>query len=147
MRQCIPQFSLCRKCDKLGCNSLSPLWRINTGCGHSFHIECTLPTVSVCPVCHATLQEKMETLGKAANLAVFKPSEKTTDDENNDGDDSDVDDDGTHSNVAEDEEDDVDQDEDMINDYDDSGRGPDATIVFGLVGEIARWQHASTPSQ
>ena len=52
----------------------------------------------------------METLGKAANLAVFKPSEKTTDDENNDSDDCDVDD-GTHSNV---QEDDVDQDEDLI---------------------------------
>ena len=84
----------------------------------------------------------METLGKAANLAVFKPSEKTTDDENNDSDDCDVDD-GTHSNV---QEDDVDQDEDLINDDDDQ-EGPDATIVFSLVGEIARWQHASTPSQ
>ena len=64
---------------------------------------------------------------------------------NNMSDDSDVDD-GTHCNVQqEDEQDDVDQDEDVI--YDDPGRGPDATIVFGLVGEIARWQHASTPSQ
>ena len=87
----------------------------------------------------------METLGKAANLSVFKPSEKITDDENSESDDSDVDD-GTHCNVQKDEQDDVDQDdEDVI--YDDPGRRPDATIVFGLVGEIARWQHASTPSQ
>ena len=76
--------------------------------------------MSVFPVCHATLQEKMETLGKAANLAVFKPSEKITDDENSESDDSDVDD-GTHCNVQEDEQDDADQDEDVINDDDDPG--------------------------
>ena len=125
------------------CHSLSPLWRINTGCGHSFHIECTLPTVSVCPVCHAILQKKMETLGKAANLAVFKATEKIRRDD--DDSESDSDDNGAQNIQGDDVED---RDEAMTSD--DDGRqqkGPDATVVFSLVGEIAGWQHACTPSQ
>ena len=54
--------------------SVTPLWNVFRGCGHSFHIECIMPKISDCPICEATLLLKVETLGKTANNAVFSPA-------------------------------------------------------------------------
>ncbi|CAB3984002.1 Hypothetical predicted protein [Paramuricea clavata] len=52
------------------------LWRVFQGCGHSFHIQCTLPDISVCQICKNLLTTKVSSLGKTANEAVhhFDPS-------------------------------------------------------------------------
>ena len=47
-----------RKCDLLECNKESLWWKVFRGCGHSFHIECVLPDISVCKICESTLKEK-----------------------------------------------------------------------------------------
>ena len=66
-------MSFCdRKCDLLDCKKSSPLWTVFRGCGHSYHLECLLPDLSVCKICEATLLSKVETLGKTANDAVLK---------------------------------------------------------------------------
>ena len=71
-----------RKCDLLECNKESPLWKVFRGCGHSFHIECVLPDISVCKICESTLKEKIDSLGKVANDAVFHHNlRETVDDE------------------------------------------------------------------
>ena len=49
-------------------------WRtwdtIFNGCGYSFHVQCTLPEISTCPLCQSTLLAKIEALGRAANNAL-----------------------------------------------------------------------------
>ena len=63
------------------------------GCGHSFHIECILPDLSVCRICESTLHAKLEVLGHTANEAVLAnlssddQDEDTSDDEQSDDDD------------------------------------------------------------
>ena len=60
------------------------------GCGHSFHIECILPDLSVCRICESTLHAKLEVLCHTANEAVlanFSSDEDTSDDEQSDDDD------------------------------------------------------------
>ena len=49
------------------------LWRVFQGCGHSFHIECNLPGISVCNICKELLATKACSLGKTlANSAVHQ---------------------------------------------------------------------------
>ena len=52
------------------CTNDSPIWKVFNGCGHSFHVQCTLPEISTCPLCQSTLLAKIEALGRAANNAV-----------------------------------------------------------------------------
>ena len=52
------------------CTSNSPIWKVLQGCGHSFHVLCILPEIGTCPLCHATILEKIESLGQTANNAV-----------------------------------------------------------------------------
>ena len=66
------------------CEKESPLWKIFRGCGHSFHIECVLPDISVCQICQSTLLTKLEVLGKVANEAVFNHDLRATLQENED---------------------------------------------------------------
>ena len=84
----------------MDCQRESTLWRIFRGCGHSFHLECNLPEVSVCHLCKSLLQSEVMTLGKTANEAVTKfiketveeasdVDEETSDDENEASDDED----------------------------------------------------------
>jgi hypothetical protein len=42
------------------------MWRIFRGCGHSFHIECNLPDISVCSICKSLVQFEVVTLGNMA---------------------------------------------------------------------------------
>jgi len=75
-------------CDANQCTRQSPLWRVFYGCGHSFHIECNLPDISVCKVCQEFLSTKAASLGKTANKAVHDV-DLESDDHNSDEDDSD----------------------------------------------------------
>ena len=68
------------------------------GCGHSFHIECLLPDLSVCKICQATLLSKVEVLGKTANNAVFNNCDSHF---NEDSDDETSDDDSESDEEAE----------------------------------------------
>ena len=81
----------------------SVLWKLFRGCGHSFHVACLLPDISICKICQAQLLEQIKTLGKTANKAVF----------------SSVDDQSTDEEIAdtEDDDDDTDDDDDLL--YDD----------------------------
>ncbi len=58
------------KCDSIGCTRECTLFRVFRGCGHSFHVECNLPDVSVCQVCKAFLTKRIEILSETANKAV-----------------------------------------------------------------------------
>ena len=90
-----------RKCDLLECNKESPLWKVFHGCGHSFHIECVLPDISVCKICESTLKEKIDSLGKVANDAVFHHNlRETVDDEGQESDEESETDDGTEDDDA-----------------------------------------------
>ena len=73
------------------CDKKSPLWKVFRGCGHSFHIECTLPDQSVCRICESTLHAKLETLGRTANEAVSSNTGSTPRDHDQDEDTSDDD--------------------------------------------------------
>ena len=71
------------------------------GCGHSFHIECVLPDISVCKICESTLKAKIENLGKVANADVFhRDLSKTVDDEEPESDEESETDDGTEDDDA-----------------------------------------------
>ena len=68
----VPSISIWHsKCDKVECNRDSPLLPIFRGCGHSFHLECNLPEINVCPICKDFLKSKVKLLGKTANDAVI----------------------------------------------------------------------------
>ena len=75
------------------CNKNSPLWKVFRGCGHSFHIACTLPDLSVCDICESTLHKKLEVLGHKANKAVFTNIDSIADNQDNDTSDDDPNDD------------------------------------------------------
>ena len=90
-----------RKCDLLECNKESPLWKVFRGCGHSFHIECVLPDISVCKICESTLKEKIDSPGKVANDTVFHHNlRKTVDDKGQESDEESETDDGTEDDDA-----------------------------------------------
>ena len=59
------------------------------GCGHSFHVECLLPDVSICKICQTTLLSKIEVLGKTANDAVLNGGSQTNEDVDEDTSDDD----------------------------------------------------------
>ena len=109
------------------CNSASPLWRIFRGCGHSVHIKCNLPNISVCSICQSMIKSKIETLGKTANDAVTNFAKE--DDENDESDD-----DGESSD---------DDDEQAVNsDEDDS---IEETAIDALITGIGSWAHILPP--
>ena len=60
------------------------------GCGHSFHVECLLPDVSICKICQTTLLSKIEVLGKTANDAVLNGGSQTNEDVDEDTSDDDM---------------------------------------------------------
>ena len=126
-----------RKCDKIGCSSSSPIWRVNSGCGHSFHIECILPTVSVCPICLETINNKVASLGKAANLATFQTTGSSGDEIEDTDDEESVDGDSEHGTC--------DNDSMTKSGHDNQEFAPN--IVSNIINEIAMWNHARAPSQ
>ena len=86
------------------CTLVHPQWKLFSGCGHSFHLEGILPNVSTFPVCKATLQSNVQTLGRKANDAVFDGSfdeDEAVDDVKDSGE---ADDDGEASGADVDEE-------------------------------------------
>ena len=85
----------------MDCQSESTLWRIFRGCGHSFHLECNLPEVSVCRLCKSLLQSKV-TLGKTANEAVTKFIKETVEEASDD--DEEISDDEDEASDDEDNE-------------------------------------------
>lgn len=90
-------YLLNSKCDSTGCTRESTLFRVFQGCGHSFHVECNLPDVSVCKICKAFLKERIAKLNVTANKAVKEfdadddegesddEGEEIEDDDENDG--------------------------------------------------------------
>ena len=125
-------FAVNRKCDLLKCNKESPLWRVFGGCGHSFHIECVLPDISVCKICQSTLLTKLEELGKVANEAVFTNDLRDTLD---DEDETESDDEGEMDEVDTDENDEQVDSNDELNDRD----------INLLLQRIRRWERPDTP--
>ena len=98
----------------ISCNKVNPLWNVFRGCGHSFHIECILPSINDCPVCEATLLSSVQDLGTTANNAVFTPAvnfeaDQQSDDEINDEEDIDDDDNDAERTEVEENEITVDQ--------------------------------------
>ena len=73
-----------RVCDSTECTRQSTFWRVFRGCGHSFHIECNLPDLSLCQICKGLLSSKVGSLGRTANEAVhqFDPTGVQGSDEN-----------------------------------------------------------------
>ena len=129
-------ISICRKCDKVDCrlDSLdSPIWRVFTGCGHSFHVQCNLPNISTCPICLSYLNARIVTLSSTATDAIKNPS---ADRENDDSEDAESDDDDEESDEDEDETDDSD-------DADDGGSS--SSRVDKLIHAISSWQRAAIP--
>ena len=99
-------------CSSIHCSRQSILWRVFQGCGHSFHIECNLPNISVCKVCKELLTTKACSLGTTANSAVhnFGPTldvqdtdcdedESSDEDEDRDDSDSEFSPDGEHDEM------------------------------------------------
>ena len=123
-----------RKCDKAGCHRISPLWKIFSGCGHSFHLECILPAISTCSVCQETLQAKMTSLGKSANDAVQMSF---------DGDDGE-DDEGSNEN-EDDDNDDLDNSREEIEIVDNSANVAPQNLV-SLIASISTWRRNLAPS-
>ena len=121
-----------RKCDKIGCRSSSPIWRVNLGCGHSFHIECILPTVSVCPICLDSINNKVASLGKAAKQATFQTNESSGDEIEVADDEESVDKDSEHGMC--------DNDSVTTSGHDNQEFAPN--IVSNIINEIAMWNQA-----
>ena len=114
-----------RKCDLVECNSSSPLWRIFRGCGHSVHIPCNLPNISVCVICQSTIKSKIQNLSKTANDAVTNfPKE---DDQNEQSDD-----DSENSD-----------DDDDLNSYEENSI--EETSIHDLISIIDSWAHILPP--
>ena len=67
------------------------------GCGHSFHLECNLPDISVCPLCKDLIKSKIESLGKTANEAVMNLNQKSAQAPPNDDDDETSDGEGSRA--------------------------------------------------
>jgi hypothetical protein len=109
------------------------LWRIFRGCGHSFHLECNLPDISVCSVCKSLLELKIASLSKTANNAVkkFSPEASGKDDSDDNEDSSDDDDD------ASDEE---------IDAHDIEQPNIGESTIGALVSKISSWTHVQPPT-
>ncbi len=86
----------------------------------------------------------METLGKAANLAVHR-SNKQDDDSNRITTDSSRS--AQHHEQHQTEDPNDDEDEPMALNDDGQLEDPDADVISILVGEIASWRHAHFPKQ
>ena len=105
------------------------LWKVFRGCGHSFHVECVLPDISVCKICQSPLVTKLKDLGKVANEAVLKQEPIAENEEEQELDDGEELDGG--------DEDDEDQFEsgDVVNERD----------VDELLQQIRCWQRVDIP--
>ena len=114
-----------RKCDLVECNSTSPLWRIFRGCGHSVHIECNLPNISVCVICQSTIKSKIQTLSKTANDAVTNLAKEDDAKEESD-----------------DDRENSDDDDDLNSDEDNS---IEETSIDDLISRIGSWAHIVPP--
>ena len=121
-----------RKCDLLECNRQSPLWKVFRGCGHSFHIECVLPDISVCKICESTLKQKIEDLGKVANDAVFHHDLKETVEDNERESDEESETDDFNDDGA---------DELEVQ----SGEEVDERVINSLLQRIRMWQRSGIP--
>lgn len=115
-----------RKCDLLDCQKNSPLWRVFLGCGHSFHVECTLPDISVCRICQSTLLTAVETLGQTANDAVLRDTDYTNTGEDDDEDTSTIDEENETSDCDEFYKDQPDEQE-------------ESTTIDALLQRISLW--------
>ena len=113
------------------------MWRIFRGCGHSFHLECNLPDISVYSVCKSLLESKIASLSKAANDAVtkFSPDVLGKDDcaSNNNQDSSDDEDD-----PGSDDENDA---------HDIEQQSIEECSVEALVSNISSWTHVQPPNK
>ena len=114
------------------CDKKSPLWKVFRGCGHSFHIECTLPDLSVCRICESTLHTKLETLGHTANEAVSSNTDSTPRDHDQDEDTSDDD-------QSDDDDNDMCEDQPENNDANDR--------ITTLLERISLWKMPDAPHQ
>ena len=115
----------CRKCDKNGCNLVSPLWQLFQ-CGHWFHIECNLPAVSECHVCKAHLIKQIEDLASKANTAVYNRADETDNDN-----DEHYEDETIEAEV----------------DFEGKDAGEvEVQAVFAMIQEISLWLRPSPPS-
>lgn len=112
------------------------MWQVFQGCGHSFHLQCVVPNVSVCPICQDTLRSKIESLGKAANEAVFK--EADLDDETEEDDDS------IHEEETNDGDEENNLDDPMMADVTIENQ---SEVVDGLVLKISAWNRTQHPQQ
>jgi hypothetical protein len=80
------------------------MWNVFRGCGHSFHIVCTLPDISDCPICRTVLSKQVEDLGQTANNSVSNASvpsaagEESYEDDLSDDDDDEDDQQGDDQN-------------------------------------------------
>ena len=45
--------------------------RVFLGCGHSYHVVCITPNISLCQLCEKSLHTSIEQLAAKANQAVF----------------------------------------------------------------------------
>ena len=117
-----------RKCDVLTCQNDSPLWKVFQGCGHSFHVECILPDISVCRICQSTLFVHLETLGKAANDAVLTNNVTNIEEDEDEG-----------PNEEENEMDDEDQHQDDENEYESEDAG-ESININSLLQRISLWR-------
>lgn len=115
------------------CDRVSPLWRIFRGCGHSFHLECNLPYISVCAICNSLLESKAVSLGKTANNTVTNFTVASSN-ETNDTSDQDTSDDDSESSDDED-----------IDDFNEQSTN-DERAIGGLISRIASWQHVQPPN-
>ncbi len=86
----------------------------------------------------------METLGKAANLAVHR-TDKQDDDPNRSTTDFNRSDQYLEQDQTEDP--DYDEDEPMAMNVNGQQEDPDANVISILVSEIASWRHAPSPKQ
>ena len=123
-----------RKCDKPGCDRESPLWRIFRGCGHSFHVECNLPEISVCQICMNTLRSKIESLSKSANEAVLNFCPSLTGENQDDNQDSDCEE--FESTEVE--------NEDLVEQQ--TLQASDASSISTLISRISAWHRVEVPS-
>ena len=116
----------------MDCQSESTLWRIFRGCGHSFHLECNLPEVSVCHLCKSLLQSKVMTLGKTANEAVTKFIKETVEEASDD--DEETSDDEDEASADEDNEALADQ-----------SSGDEHSKIGNLISMITSWTNVQPP--
>ena len=122
-------------CDDVQCTHTSTLWRIFLGCGHSFHLQCNLPDISVCKICQEFLTSKAASLGEAANTAVHEfdsssdSNQGTVDEEVSGNDENDSEEESSQ---------DVDQEGETQNDT------TNTQTVFNLISRVKAWRRFET---